>query len=339
MPEIHKEKEKRTKGSTKKASRTKAEGSSVQRSESGQRLLQTPKRVWRKPLTWRNHPPVPVYRPLPKAHKLFWSVMKQLWTNRKSFLGIVVIYAVLNIFLVRGLSGSADLTNLKSTLDSSVSGAGGKLAGSLLAFNYLLSSTGSGNTAQSGIYQSILLVVCSLAFIWAHRQVLAGRAVQMRESFYQGMYPLVPFLIVFLLMGVQLLPLVIGGSLYKTVISGGIAIYLWEKAIWLLLFVGLALWSLRMITASVFALYIATLPDMTPLRAYRSARQLVYGRRLLIWRKFLFLPAALLVLAAVIEVPFILFITPLAVWTFFIVGVVALPVVHGYLYSLYREML
>lgn len=94
-----------------------------------------------------------------------------------------------------------------------------------------------------------------------------------------------------------------------------------------------------MITASVFALYIATLPDMTPLRAYRSARQLVYGRRLLIWRKFLFLPAALLVLAAVIEVPFILFITPLAVWTFFIVGVVALPVVHGYLYSLYREML
>jgi hypothetical protein len=142
-----------------------------------------------------------------------------------------------------------------------------------------------------------------------------------------------------MLLGLQLVPLAIGGGLYSAVIGNGIAVHLWEKAFWLLLFIGLGFWSLRMITASIFAIYVITLPDMTPLRAYRSAKQLVYGRRLLLWRKLIFLPVVLLVLAAAIELPLIFFLTPVAVWIFFGLSMVALPVVHGYLYNLYRAML
>ncbi len=317
----------------------KREELSVKHADSGQRLLQTPKRTWYKPLTWRNRPPAPNYKPLPKARKLFWVVLRQLWVNRLPFGGITLIYGLLNILLVRGLSGSANLVALKSTLDSVFSGAGGKLASSAMSFGYLLLNSGSSNTASSGIYQSILLVVCSLAFIWALRQVLAGHGIRIRDSFYQGMYPLLPFLLVFLLIGVQLLPVGIGGALYSTVVSGGIAVDAWEKAVVFALFLGVALWSLRMITATIFALYIVTLADMTPLRAYRSARQLVYGRRLAIWRKLIFLPVALLILAALFEVPLIMFLTPLAVWMLFIISMLTLPIVHSYLYGLYREML
>jgi hypothetical protein len=311
----------------------------VTRSSTGARLLQTPTRVWYKPLTWRNHKPVPAYKPLPKARHIFWRVCKQLWQHKRLFGGVVVVYGLLNLLLVRGLSGSSDLQNFKSVLDSLVHGFGGKLASSLASFAYLLSTSGSGNAANSGMYQTILFLICSLAFIWAFRQTLAKHAITTKQSFYEGMYPLIPFILVFLLIGVQLLPLAIGGSVYSTVFQNGIAVHLWEKVLWLVLFLLLGLWSLRMITATCFALYIVTLPGMSPMRAYRSARELVYGRRLLIWRKLIFLPIALFLAAALIEVPLILFLTPLAVWVFFALSMLALPLAHGYLYNLYRDML
>ena len=303
------------------------------------RRLAVPKRIWYKPLTWRNHPPVPAYKPLPKARVLFVVVLKQLWVHRLLFGGIVLIYGLLNILLVRGLSGSSDVTNLKSALDGVTHGFGGRVTNSFTTFLTLLTTSGSGDTATSGVYQSVLLIICSLAFIWALRQTLAKNMVRVRDGFYQGMYPLVPFVLTFMLLGVQLLPFGIGAGLYSVVIGNGIAIHIWEKALWLLLFVGLAAWSLRMITASIFALYIATLPDMTPMRAYRSARELVYGRRLLVWRKLIFLPVMLLLLAVLIELPLIFFVTPVAEWVFFGLSMAALPVVHSYLYGLYREML
>jgi hypothetical protein len=311
----------------------------VKRAESGVRVLQIPERIWYQPQTWKNRQPLPDYKPLPKARILFWDVLQQLWENKKLFGGIVAIYGFLNLFLVRGVSGSSNLTSIKGSLGGLFHGASSGLLSSTVSYGYLLASSGGNGNATSGVYQAILLIICSLAFIWALRTVLAKQKARVRDSFYQGMYPLIPFLSVFLLMGVQLLPLAIGGSLYSKVVSGGIAIHFWEKAFFLAIFIGLGYWSLRMITASIFALYIVTLPDMTPLRAYRSARQLVYGRRLLIWRKLLYLPVILFLLATVIEFPLIYFLTPVAVWSFFVLSMVVLPVVHGYLYNLYREML
>ena len=305
------------------------------------RLLQLPKRVWYKPLTWRHRPPVPAYKRLPKARILFWNTLKQLWVYRGLFGGIIVIYGLLNVLLVKGLSGSGSVVAIKNSLDALSQGHGAavEVGNSLGTYVALLASSGSGNTQTSGVYQTLLLIVCSLAFIWAFRQMIAKNKVRVRDSFYQGMYPLIPFVLTFMLLGLQLLPLAIGSQLYSLTASTGIAAHEWERIIAFAIFVGLGLWSLRMITATIFALYIVTLPDMTPLRAYRSARQLVYGRRLLLWRKLIFLPVALLVVSTALELPLILFATPLAAWMFFVISMVALPVVHGYLYNLYREML
>jgi hypothetical protein len=316
----------------------KTEEQTIRRSDAGARLLQVPKRIWYNPLTWHRHPPIPAYAPLPKARVLFWSMLKLLWVNKRLFGAIVLVYGVLDIILVRGLSSSSDLSSIKNALDGAVHGVAGKVATSAISFTYLLANSGSSNTGSSG-YQAVLLTLCSLAFIWAFRQVLAGHKVRMRDSFYQGMYPIIPFALIFLLMSIQLLPLAAGGGLYAVVLAGGIAVHLWEKIFWLVLFIVPGVWSFRMVTATIFAAYIVTLPDTTPLRAYRSARQLVYGRRLLIWRKFVFLPVVLLLLAALIEGPLILFATPIATWAFFIISMLALPMVHGYLYKLYREML
>ena len=313
----------------------------VKRAESGARVLQSPKRTWYKPRTWKYRPPTPDYKPLPKARKLFWSALKQIWHYKRLFGGIMLMYGFLNLLLVRGLSGSSDLSTLKSTLDAAAHGVSAKLLSSSLSFTYLLTTSGSGNTASSGVYQGLLLVACSLACIWALRQSLTKHKdrVRTKDSFYLGMYPVVPFILVFLLLSLQVLPLALGAGFYSLVTQNGIAVNLWERCVTGAIALLLGLWSLRMITASIFALYIVTLPDMTPLRAYRSARKLVYRRRLLIWRKLIFLPIILLVLAGAIEIPLIYFYTMLAEWTFFVITMVMLPVIHGYVYNLYREML
>ncbi len=303
------------------------------------RRLVLPKRIWYKPLTWRHRPPVPVYKPLSKARIIFAHTLKLVWANKKLFGGIALIYGALNVLLVRGFSSGRDVLQLKEQLDVLLGGVSGRLASSVVTFVGLLGSSGAGGTATAGLYQSVLLVLGSLAVIWALRQVLAKHRVRVRDAFYQGMYPVVPFVLVFLLMGVQLLPLTAGGALYSASVSYGIALHPVEKIAAFTVFIALALWSLRMITASLFALYIVTLPNMTPWAAYKSARQLVYGRRLLIWRKLIFLPVVLLLVAVAIELPLILFVAPLAVWVFFALTMVALPVAHGYLYNLYREML
>jgi hypothetical protein len=184
-----------------------------------------------------------------------------------------------------------------------------------------------------------LTVLISLVTIWALRQVLAGRKIGVKESYYQGVYPLIPFTLVLLVMGLQLIPFAAGSWLYATIVSNGIAVTLAEKAVWTLLFFALSLLSLYMICSSVFALYIVTLPNMTPLKALRSARQLVLHRRSVVLRKILYLPLVLLLLGVVIMIPIVLLLTPIAEWVFFLLSMFVLIFVHAYMYTAYRELL
>jgi hypothetical protein len=94
-----------------------------------------------------------------------------------------------------------------------------------------------------------------------------------------------------------------------------------------------------MITSSLFALYIVTLPNMQPMKALRTARQLVRHRRMLVMRKLLFLPFIMLIISAVVTVPVILYATPIAEWLFFALTMIALAVFHSYIYVLYRELI
>jgi len=284
-------------------------------------------------------PAVQPQQPLTGSFRLLGRSLRLLKQHWKLFLGIAAVYGFLTIILVRGVGGGINLTDLKSNLKQGFSGQYGSLATGAALFSYLVGSAGTSTTPSGGTYETLLIIIMSLVSIWALRQVLAGRKIRTRDAFYSGVYPLIPFILVLLVIALQLLPLTLGGWLYGTVIGNSIAISAGEKVFWLIVFLLLAVWSLYMICSSIFALYIVTLPDMTPFKALRSARQLVRHRRWSVLRKVLFLPIALLVLGALIMIPLILFITPLAIWVFFGLTMIVLIVVHAYMYSLYRELL
>lgn len=261
--------------------------------------------------------------------------MHVLKAHPKLFAGITAVYAALNLLLVQGIGGVASSSD-PSVFDGVFSGFSARLASGFTMFVGLVGSTSGGSSADSG-YKSILMLTGSLAIIWALRQVYANKHIRIRDSFYQGMTPLAPFVLVLCMITLQLLPLVAGSAFYAVVLANAAPAIAQLAA--LTVFFGLGVWTLYMVTSSVFALYIATLPNMTPLKALRSAKDLVRGRRWTLLRKILFLPLALFVLAAVIMMPVILLASPVAAWLFFAVSAIGLAVVHSYMYALYRALL
>jgi hypothetical protein len=276
---------------------------------------------------------------LPSAWKLAVASIKMIWQNKKLFLGIALIYGLLNLVLVRGFSSGVDVASSKDILNEVFKGNWGQLTSGLAIFAVMVTASGNSSSDAASVYQLFLLLTTSLAVIWALRQSYSGVSVRIRDAFYRGMSPLVLYILVFLVVGLQLLPMIIGSSLYNLVVSNGIAAGALERTAWLLLFLSLTLLSLYMITSSIFATYIVTLPDMTPFKALRSARQLVKYRRWTVLRKIILMPIFLFLAGAIIMLPIILFATPLAQWVFFILTMVGLVLIHAYMYNLYRELL
>ncbi len=276
---------------------------------------------------------------LPKARLLFKDSSRHLWKYKRVFGGITAIYLLATILLVKGLSIGSNVPEIKASLDEVLTGASGQLTTGISLFGYLVGNVSGVSGETAGTYQSIVLILISLALVWVLRQTYAGNTIRVRDSFYKGMYPLIPFLVVLLVIGLQCIPLAIASWIFNATIVSGLAVTLIEQALWTLLVFLLALLTLYMVSSSIFALYVSTLPDMTPLKALRSTRDLVRNRRWAILRKVAFLPVVLFLAGAIIVVPVIIFLTPLAEWLFFVLSMLALVLSHGYFYKLYRELL
>lgn len=272
-----------------------------------------------------------------------WTLAKQTYRfvrqNWKLLVGIVVVYALLSVIFVHGLGSTGNAQALRQQFVKGFGGDTNQLSAGISSFTTMFADSTGSSTAAAGVYQIVLGVMVSLAVIWALRQRTAEERVGFKDAFYKGMTPFVPFFLVLVVMLLQALPFIIGGGIYNIVVTYGIAITTPEKALWALLFFALTAISLYMLCSSLFALYIVTLPDMTPLKALRSARQLVRYRRLSVFRKLLFLTVVLVACGTLVMLPVVFIVPVITQWVFFLLGIIGLILVHTYLYTLYRELL
>lgn len=253
--------------------------------------------------------------------------------NQRLFGGITLVYVLLTILLVRGLSQGQLVINKEQSKS---------LQSGLSLVGNLFSASNTGSTQAATTYQTLLLVLISLVLIWALRQVHGQdkpQAISVKTAFYKGCYPIIQFILVLLVVSLQFLPLAIGTTMYSYVINNSLAVGGLEKLVWSGVFLALAVWSLYMVTASIFALYIVTLPDVTPMQALRSAKELVRYRRWTVMRKLLFLPLALVIGIVVVMLPLVLWLPFVAAWAFLLISLGLLAIVHAYIYNLYRELL
>lgn len=279
-------------------------------------------------------------RKLPSSFKLFAQACRLPARHWEIFGGIMLLFTILNVIMIGGFSQADDLQNLKAALNDVFSGNLGKLATGFTLFGSLIGDgTGTAANGAAQAYQSMLLVVFSLALIWALRQVYAEQSIRIRDAFYQGMQPLIPFVLVLLAIGLRMLPATFGGFIYGALIVSGVLRNNIEFLFGGLIVFILLAWTIYMLCSALFAAYIVTLPEMTPLQALRSSKAIVRFRRGSVLRKLLFLPLALFLAAAFIMVPVSLLLTPIAAVVFFFLVVIGVLVSHSYMYALYRELI
>jgi len=247
------------------------------------------------------------------------------------------VYLLLNIVFASGISNvSTAFNDIKTNLNTS--GSTGLLHAAS-GFGSLVGSAGASGSATGSVFQSILFVFESLVIIWALRHLLSGQKVSVKMAYYKSMTPLVPFLLVLFVIIIQLLPVTIGATVLAAVSTSVFTNTAAATIVSAIAFVLLAAWSVYMVSASIFALYIVTLPDMQPRQALRSAKDLVKFRRLVVIRKVFFLPILVLLAMGVVIIPLILYASALVPAVFYVLSMLTILFVHAYLYSLYRGLI
>lgn len=276
---------------------------------------------------------------LPSSFRIFVSSLKILLRHWRLFVLIAIVYGLIMFVLVGGTGNRVDSNGIKEAVKVSTNGKNVQLISGVTIFGALIGSATTAAQGAASAYVTVLFLMVSLAIIWALRELQVGNAITLRDAFYKGMRPIVPFILVLLVMFFQLFPLMFGSFFYNIAVNSGLFKSFVEQAIVTIPFFLMAVLSLYMISSSIFALYIVTLPDMTPMAALKAARKLVNFRRFEVMRKVFVLPFIFIVIAAVIMLPIIYIIPAIASTVFFALTILALIVFHSYMYTLYRSLL
>ncbi len=276
---------------------------------------------------------------LPKVRDLIKSPVKMVLGNKKIFFGLTAVYALLSFVFIKGLGSTFDLVDTKNQLQDYFGSDVKDFETSYVLFDHLLKSFNGSLSEIAGTYQLFFSIILILAVVWICRKLFAGEKPKVKEAFYKGMYPIVPFILVILVITLQFIPLTIGNFLLSTVLTNGLTVTFIEKAIWFLIFVLLSTLSLYMVTSSIFALCIVTLQDLTPMQALRSARELVLHRRLGIFGRLIVLVILGMILLAIVFMPLVLIAPLLAEPLFLVASSFGLIFSTVYVYNFYRQLL
>jgi hypothetical protein len=247
---------------------------------------------------------------LPGFFAFTHQVSRTVWGYRKILLCLGTVYAVLTIVLV-GIGSQETYSALTSTLNETgaeiFEGNLGQLGEAALLFATIGTSglTGSLSEIQQ-VYAAILGLMVWLTTVWLLRNLLAGHKVRMRDGLYNAGAPIISTFLVALVLIVQLLPIGLAVVSYSAASGSGLLEGGVEAMLFWIAAVLLGALSLYWITSTFFALIMVTLPGMYPIRALRTAGDMVVGRRVRILGRILWMLLTLVIAWAIVLIPVIL---------------------------------
>lgn len=280
----------------------------------------------------------PEPRFVPTAGALIKDSLRFLWQHKRVFIAIIAIHAVIYFMFLKIPSQSGGIQTIRDTVKS-VLGEGSEtsIKGNLATLGAVLTTSGSGQS--SGTATAVSLLLMSLVYIWAIRQLSNKQKIKARDAYYQGMAPILSTAMLLLVLSLQLIPFAVASFVYSTARAGGLFATGLEDLSFFLIALLLGLFSFYLMTSTIIGLYIVTLPGMYPMRALRAAKKLVQFQRLKVFRRIIALP---LLLGAVYIAGLLLLIRFLPNQTLLateIIPLLLLPFIHIYLYKLYRSLI
>src|SRR5680860_107468 len=148
---------------------------------------------------------------LPGYFSFTKHVLGTIWTNRKVFAALALLYSVMTVLLV-GIASQDLYATLNKTINTTsgdfFNGGFGQIGKAGLLF--VTSATGGisqSMTESQQIYMGFIALLTWMTTIWLLRNILAGHKLKMRDGLYSAGSPIVSTFIVSLVLMVQLLPL------------------------------------------------------------------------------------------------------------------------------------
>jgi hypothetical protein len=291
---------------------------------------------------------------LPGYWALTNDARKTLWQYRKPFALLMATYAILTVALI-GIASQDTYTQLSGVLRQTsgdvFKGNWGELgkAGLLLVSG----ATGQYNVALTEtqqVYAVIVVLFTWLTSVWLLRALIAGKKPKLRDALYNAGAPILPTFLIFLLLIVQLLPVVVAVLGFTALLPFGIVDGGAEAMLFWIAAGLLVLLSLYWITGTLIALVVVTLPGMYPMKAIRAAGDLVVGRRLRVMFRIVWLLIVTALLWAAVMMPVILIdawlkgVFPAISWLpvipimLLVMGTMTVVWMSGYIYLLYRRI-
>lgn len=287
----------------------------------------------------------------------YWAftgqVLGRLRQHRKLFLAVALFYAALTILLGNMTSQATydQISELFATGGEDVfEGQWGSMLQATLLSLAAINGASQTMTDVQQVYAVLLFLLVWMTTVWLLRELLAGGKPRARDGFYNASSPLVSTVLVTITLLVQLVPIGLLAVAYASLssigmLSDGLGVFLFSMVV-----LPLIVLTLYWITSTFIALVVVTLPGMYPMRALKTAGDLVIGRRLRILYRLLWLGLTIAVPWLVIMTPIVLFdswlrsmwqwyeIVPLAPICATVLGACMTVWASSYIYLLYRKV-
>lgn len=284
------------------------------------------------------------------------STLSLIKAHKAAFLWMGATYGILvAVFLSIGSQElysqlSEALRNTSNQIFSSGDGVKPIEEAALLLFSAVTGGYRADMTPVQQVYAATFGLLIWLTTIWLVRSALAGGKPKFRDGLYNAGAPIVPTFLVSIVALVQLIPaaiavLFMSSASQSGVFSDGVeAMLFWSGAVLFILL------SLYWLVATFFALIIVTLPGMYPLRALRSAGDIVTGRRVRILLRMLWMLGVVIATLVVTMIPIIILDAwikgffeaiqwiPIVPVSFLLVSTITLVWSGVYIYMLYRKV-
>ena len=280
---------------------------------------------------------------------------KIIFKNWKLFLPLLIVAVILNVAFV-GIMSESNYVQFQDILDeTSVQVAGGDIgnvakAGLLLVSTITTGGLSGESSEAATVFGVIIFLIVWLTTIFLLRHLLAKHKVKLRDGLYNAMTPLVSTFLVFVVALIQCIPIFVLIIVYSAAVQTDFLATPFYALVFFIFATLMVLLSGYLLSSSLIALVAVSAPGLYPMKALRTASELMMGRRIKFVIRLIALILVLVIVWAVIMLPLIVF--DLWMKTFeWTAGVPFVPIclvimtsftfiyVTTYLYLYYRWML
>lgn len=237
---------------------------------------------------------------------------KVIFKNWKLFLPLIVIAVVAAVVFV-GLMNESTYQQFQTVLDQTTeqmeAGDIGVVAKSgLLLISTITTGGLSGESSESAaVFAVLIFLILWLVTIFILRQRLAGHKIKLRDALYNAMTPLLSSFVVFVVAVIQCVPIFLLIIVYSAAVSTEFLATPFYALVFFIFAALMILLSGYLLSSSLMALIAVSAPGLYPMRALRTASELMMGRRMKFILRLVSLILILAITWVVVMLPLIMF--------------------------------